>query len=51
MGFEPTTFCMASSAYAEPQLANSLQIARLRQAFGWPAVQEFRRISVGLDTE
>jgi hypothetical protein len=51
MGFEPSTFCMASRAYGDALLPNCLQMSRLRRARAVTAVRELTPIHGDLGTE
>jgi hypothetical protein len=51
MGFEPTTFCMASSAWGRGAHTKCLHRRTLRRERGIAGVQEFASISGRLGTE
>jgi hypothetical protein len=51
MGFEPTTFCMASSTWGRGLVTNCLQTGGFRFACGTGLVREFTAIHGDLGTE
>jgi hypothetical protein len=51
MGFEPSTFCMASSCSAPEIVPKCLQIGGIQRALRQDGFQELRRNTGGLDKE